>query len=340
MPTYNDIYIRDNFGDSGVTPSTGGVTQSPDIIPYQSGVLTWNQISSTYAAGPDLGKQVVNQGVNNIYLRGKSLLPSGSDSGTAKLYYALSSLLLLPSRWIPVSLPSGAASAPLVDQNGNTSIAAGVLCVTSPAFVLTNITAPNLHYCFIGIINSSLNPTTVPASFASNAAFAQWVQDTPTVGWRNMSIIPNQQTQMIRNLNFGSDDLAPGNFYFRIVGRNFPAGTTIAAQCSDVGCPINWSGPLPAANPQGNQLTGFEIDGIPAKFTATLLFTATSPGGPFPVGASLSLGYYQVPNNSIALHRKVKRRVQVVRATTNRVQKATNAFLIPLGECNFVVKNT
>jgi hypothetical protein len=155
-----------------------------------------------------------------------------------------------------------------------------------------------------------------------------------------MSIIPNQQTQMIRNLNFGSDDKVPANFHFRIVGRNFPTGTTIVAQCTDVGCPINWTGSLPAPDPQGNQVTGFDADNVPAKFSATLLFTATSPGGPFPVGANLALNYWEYPNNSIALHRKVRRPVQLVRGTAKRVEKAVNAFLIPLGECNFLVKNT
>lgn len=338
MPTtYNDIYIRDNFGDSGVVPSSGGVTQSPDIIPYQNGALTWSQISTTYPTGPDLGKAIVNQGVNNIYLRAKSLLPSGSDSGTAMLYYSLASLLLLPSRWVSVPIPAGGTSAPLVDQNGSPTIAAGALCVTSPAFLLTNIPTPNLHYCFIGIINSSLHPTTVPTSFPSNAAFAQWVQNSPTVAWRNMSIIPNQQTQMIRSVNFGSTDPAAANFHFRIVGRSFPTGTTITAQCTDVGCPINWTGSLPAPDPQGNQVTGFDADNVPGMFSGTVVFTATSPGGAFPSGARLSVTYWEYPNNTIALHREVSRPIQLVRGTADGVADAIDAFLIPLGECNFVV---
>lgn len=40
MPTYTDLFIRDNFADTGVTPVPDYyVSMSPDIIPYGAGVL-------------------------------------------------------------------------------------------------------------------------------------------------------------------------------------------------------------------------------------------------------------------------------------------------------------
>src|SRR5207249_4524920 len=97
MTTYNDIFVRDNFGDTGQTPSNGNPYMSPDIIPYQNGQLTWTQITSTYPNGPDLGKSIVMPGPNNIYIRAKNLQPTGTESGTNSLYYGPSSLFMLPS---------------------------------------------------------------------------------------------------------------------------------------------------------------------------------------------------------------------------------------------------
>jgi len=112
---YADLFSRDNFGDTGIIPSTGNPYQSPDIIPLQSGTLGWPQVQTSYN-GPDIGLSVLNGGVNNIYVRSMNLNQQAASSGTVNLYYSKASVFLIPTSWTPISGPSGQGSLPLVDS--------------------------------------------------------------------------------------------------------------------------------------------------------------------------------------------------------------------------------
>src|SRR5688500_2607147 len=94
---YQDVFVRDNFSDTGTIPTLGGVSQSPDIIPYGSGVLDVATAVRTYE-GPDLGQDVVLPGTNNIYVRAINLRP-GTETATVALYYCDSSVFMLPNQW-------------------------------------------------------------------------------------------------------------------------------------------------------------------------------------------------------------------------------------------------
>jgi hypothetical protein len=133
---YTDIYARDNFGDTGVYPSTGNPYQSPDIIPLQSGTMTVANAASTYN-GPDQGRAILTPGANNIYVRVKNLR-STAQTGTAALYYSPASLLLLPSDWTvnKVLTPSGLSQAPFINQAGGGSLAPNEIGLANPPFLL------------------------------------------------------------------------------------------------------------------------------------------------------------------------------------------------------------
>jgi hypothetical protein len=341
MPTqYDDIYFRDNFDDDGTVPSRGYPYWSPDIIPVRNATLTWTQISSTYNSGTDIGKDIINGGVNNIYVRAKNLNTTNTSSGTVALYYSKASLLMLPTRWIPISTPPGQNTAPLVDGNQKPTIAAKGICVGNPPFLLQNLPPnPGDHYCLVGVVNTPTHPVTIPQSFADNVAFVQWVQNSPSVGFRNLNVVPNNQTQLIRGFTFGSTNPTSAYFYFRIVAQKFQTGTGIVAQCSDASSPINFSGSLPAPDGDGNQITGFE-QRLPANFTSTLLVTATSPGGPFPDGAKLHIEYHQIPpQQRDPREMEVGRFVTIARVHEHVGNVASTEFLIKLGECTLLVES-
>lgn len=334
MPTpYNDLYVRDNFSDAGVIPSSGSAYYSPDIIPYQSGALAFSLAQSAYA-GPDLGKNIVLHGVNNIYVRAKNL-NSAAGSGSVQLYWALFSLILTPNRWTPVTTPGGAASTPLADGSGNPLIGAGAIALSSPAFLLTNLPpASSYAYCLVAVVQTAAHPVTIPASFPSNAAYVQWVQNNPAVGHRNVYTVANAQTQIVQVVQFGSDNTTGDNFHFRILGRGYAVGTGVNVQCTDAACPIQWSGTLPAADPDGNQIIGFD-NWIPATYTGNLTVTLTSPSGPFPPAAPLSITVYQYPQADDALHQEVGRFAMIARdGPSGREQ--VSAFLITIGECTLI----
>jgi len=327
MTVYNDLYIRDNFGDTGVIPSTGNPYQSPDIIPYQNGTLDWNTANSTYN-GPDIGKAIINNGVNNIYVRAKNL-NTVPGAGTTNLYYANASLFLLPKTWTPITSAGGVKALPLADGSGGTSIAAGGIALSNPSFLLTGL-PPGPHYCLIAVIQTTAHPITIPASFSTNSAFSDWVQNNPAVGWRNISYAPNSQVQVSRTLEFGNINPKQEYFYFRISGKGFVPNTPVTCQCTDSRCPITQNLTLPAPDAEGNQVTGFQTL-VPANFWGDLVITLTSPSGPFPSGAVLTPSYYQIPDMANAMDRKVARRF-ITESGGNADAEFKSSMLIKLGQ--------
>jgi hypothetical protein len=339
MSNYNDLFSRDNFGDAGTVPSVGDYYQSPDIIPFQAGTLTWPQVQTTYN-GPDLGQPIVNQGVNNIYVRCLNNNPSAASSGTVQLFCPPAGLFLNPP-WPQVMSAAGQGAVNLVDSTGSTSIASLALALSQSAFVLTSLN-PNQHYCMISMISTPTNPMSVPATFTSNAALAAWVQNNPSVAWRNVTIIPNGSTQAFRTYGFGNGNLTGGYFYFTFTafaGKNFAAGTGITAQCTDAANPIQWTGTLPAPDSQGNQLISF-VTWVNAGYTGTIQISITSPGGALPPASWLQISYSGSPTSDDALHRYVVRWTKVAPVHETLGPQPFFASLIPLGECNMVVASS
>jgi hypothetical protein len=341
MSVYNDLYSRDNFGDSGAVPSPGNPSMSPDIIPLQGGTLSWPQVQTSYN-GPDIGLPIKNGSPNNIYVRAKNLNLSAAGAGTVTLFYSKASVFLIPP-WTPITAAGGQGRLNLIDSTGNTSIGSQALAINNPSFLLTGLPPiSNDHYCLISVINTAAHPITIPSSFPSNAAFAQWVQNTPAVAWRNISRVPNGQTQVVRTFVFGNANPTGAYFYFSFTGRGYVTGTGISLQCTDAANPIQWSGTLPAPDPNGNQITGFQnwVIGGPNGFSSTAVVTVTSPSGAFPPGATLAFRYYQVPATMDALHRSAGRFVQVAQVHKKLGAQTFTAFLIPVGECNLVVASS
>lgn len=328
MTIYNDLYIRDAYSDTGVIPSSGDAYMSPDIIPFREKMLDWSTANSTYA-GPDIGKSILNNAVNNIYVRCKNL-NTIAGSGKVSLYYANFSLILLPNTWTRVMSSGGVSSLSVVDGSGNTSISAGSVALSNPSFYLTGLPG-NFHYCFIAVIQTTTHPVNIPTQFSSNAEFVQWVQNNPSIGWRNISYSSNSVTQIFRTYNFGNINLKDTYFHFNIKGTLFVPGTKVKCQCTDVSCPINFEGSLPEPDKKGNQIVTFQVL-IPANFKGDLVTTITSPSGDFPKGASISIEFLQDPDMSNELDLAVCKRFIVASGTEeNRILH--DAMLIKIGEC-------
>ena len=82
MTLYNDLFLRDNFGDTGQQPTPDSyVSASPDIIPFGQGTMTNAQLINNYGP-PLINVPVQNSQVNNIYVRAKNNY-AGATEGTA-----------------------------------------------------------------------------------------------------------------------------------------------------------------------------------------------------------------------------------------------------------------
>jgi hypothetical protein len=336
---YADVFVRDNFGDTGVIPSTGVPYMSPDIIPYQSNVLTVQQAAATYG-GPDIGMPFLQPGTNNIYVRAENLWPTGTETGTVQLYYANASLFMVPSQWTQnvISTSGGISSVPFVNQSGSTELNPNDICLVQEAFYLASLPS-GAHYCLVAVVNTPNTTVTVPASFASNAAFVTWVQATPAVAWRNLGIVANGATQILQTLAFGSDDPDSNEFHFSVNGTDMPVGTSVTLQCTAQGATFNQTVTLPAADPLGNQLAGFD-QVLPGNFQAGLSVTATPPAGQsFQTGSTLSVTYYEYPPDEMTdEHLQAGRFRTIARTAPGGTRAAVTAFLLQIGQCNFSVE--
>jgi hypothetical protein len=330
MPSqYEGLLVRDNFQDVGEVPTTGNPYLSPDIIPVQSQSLTWAVASQKY--GEDIGRQIVNGGVNNIYVRAKNLAP-GNVTGTVALYYSNASLFLITTQWIQLTDPAGNQNLNFLDGSSNTSIAAGSVALVNPAFLLTGL-PDGQHYCMITVIQTSgLPPVVIPGSFPSNADFAAWVQNNPAVAWRNLDVIANPVSSLIRTATFGNEDEASDNFVFQAVCTGFAEGSQLRSQCTDARLPIDQTDPIPLPDVNGHQIVTFNVVVPGGQFMSSMTFTATAPAGAtIPAGASITFDYYQVPDQSIPLHRQVARMVTTARTLPGGRWMPKTSFLIWLG---------
>lgn len=289
MPTYDDLYVRDAIDDTGAIPYTGRTAYgSPDIIPAQSQVLTAQQLVQSYGSDPT-NTNINTQQINNIYVRAKNL--SASDaSGTISLYYAPSSLQLIPSQWVnnPVKTAAGTSAPKLVDVNGNAAIAPGDVALSSSAFAFNAPPVPQgFHYCMVAQVVTTAHPNPIPTSFASSSAFVKWVVDNPGISWRNINIVPATLPSYQQGATFSNLDNTAEQYMFIVQGTNWPSGTSVNIQCSSVGLSFSYTQAFGSA-PQ-NVTT---IQTVPALFAGGVVITLTAPAGTtVPPGATAQFTY-------------------------------------------------
>lgn len=339
---YQDVFVRDTFQDTGTIPTYGGVSQSPDIIPYGTGVLDVATAISTYG-GPDLGQDVVLPGTNNIYVRARNLRP-GTETGTVALYYCDSSVFMYPNQWTQnqITAADGTGSVSFVNQSGSTTLNPNDICLTEEAFYLTNLeTPPGFHYCLIAVVNTPNTPVAIPDSFPSNADFVRWVQNNPAVAWRNINVVPNTVEQILESMTFGNVDGTEALFHFSLRGRNLPAGTTVSVQCTNANLPISQTITMPQPGRGGYAYAGFD-EMVPDNFWSAITVTVTPPAGQssFPPNASLTVSYFQYPmEEMLELHAEVGRFATIARTAADGTAAAPTAqFLIPVGECTIAFR--
>jgi len=294
MPTYQGLLIRDNYYDDGTGQTRDPIWISPDIIPYGTGTLTPQNAASTYAP-PDIGQPVVNNLVNNIYVRAKNI-SSASMTGTVNLYYTKSSLFLYPTTWNLIQLPVPFNNLVTTAQPPSTTIPAGALSVVQAPFNLGGVPT-GAHYCFICVVNNNGQPFTVPASFGSNAAFVLWVEQNANVAYRNIVLNAGSAANTTLFTTFGNANPTTSTFIFSLVGINLPAGTTWQASCNDtrLSGPFSANGSFSSSGTAGTQLD------VPANVAGSnslmsMGWTYTNPSGqPFPSNAEVKVNYYQIP---------------------------------------------
>ncbi|MDX8350871.1 S8 family peptidase [Cognatiyoonia sp. IB215182] len=174
-----DVYVRDNAGDDGSVPSTGGVSASPDVIVRPVAVAD-PQGSFGEGSGTEndatLGFQVEAGQDNFIYVRMRNRGSQTANNVTADVYWSEVSTLVTPDMWNLI----GTTNPVNVPDDDSLVVTDGV------TWAEADIPGPG-HYCFVAILDHPADPAPVlPASFPS---FSNFIRDNNNVAWRNFNVI-------------------------------------------------------------------------------------------------------------------------------------------------------
>ncbi len=174
-----DVYLRDNVGDDGTVPSSGGVSASPDVIVRPVAVAdpqaAFGEGSGTENAN-NLGFEVEAGQDNFVYVRMRNRGAQTANNVTAQVFWSEVSTLVTPNMWNPI----GTTNPITVPDDDSLVVADGL------TWAEADIPAEG-HYCFIAILDHAADPAPVlPASFPSFSAF---IRDNNNVAWRNFNVI-------------------------------------------------------------------------------------------------------------------------------------------------------
>jgi len=176
-----DIYLRDNVGDTGVVPSTGSISTSPDIIVRPSAVAdpqtAFGQGSGTENSST-LGYEVEAGQDNYIYVRMKNRGGADANNVTATVYWSEVSTLVTPDMWTLV----GTTPAVNVPQ-GDTLVVADSITWAAGDIPGTG------HYCFVGILDHPGDPSPPLPGPTDWDGFLNFIRNLNNVTWRNFNVV-------------------------------------------------------------------------------------------------------------------------------------------------------
>jgi hypothetical protein len=222
MTTYNDLFFRTNFSDSGQLPSPPPAYTSPDIIP--SG-LTPNSDPAGFFTnnyGSDPGQALINNANNYVYLRTKDLAPK-AQQGSVSLYYAPASLLLYPSQWANNALrTSDNADHVIVSASGQNAIAVA----NNPFIFNPPSLSPGDHFCLISRVVTEEHPNPIPPT-GSVSSLTEFVINNPGFGWRNVSVTSVGSPTFNTPVKYSQGDES-GPMLFVLTCSNVPDGAQVA----------------------------------------------------------------------------------------------------------------
>jgi hypothetical protein len=229
MSNYQDIFMRDSLNDPGIIPSTGNPYYSPDIIPHTQ-VADPNVSFGGNKYNTDLAQNIEYGQYNYIYARCKNLA-STAQSGSIKLYWSQTSLVMFPNTWKNqgLSLADGSSSLTINNLSPNT------VGVGSQPFVWTPPTDERYGFCMIGQVITTDHPNDIPTGNLTWGTFVTWVRTNPNICWRNLHIVndlPDPQYDRLHLVSNETPDSSNMTFLTKLI--NFPIGTTIKQICTSL----------------------------------------------------------------------------------------------------------
>ncbi|TDL16731.1 hypothetical protein BD410DRAFT_844155 [Rickenella mellea] len=292
------FFFRDMIGDTATFPRTGSACQSPDIQPL--GTVPDPNIDTTLSAstyGTDVSSQkgvdIVSDTANYIYLRANTTQATHVETS---LYAIPNSLLIVPEMY-------GEHVIQDVDTSGNpvTAIrevittASGPVTVDMPFnwFKPAPVPSGSSHYCLIAEARLwTADPLDRPpwphqTALPTGSDITNWVLNTPTVAWRNVSLVSNSDAPTFAwETNVTIPDGYPSNtcWTLKLACLDMPINGAIAMSATGP-VDLNVSKTV-ITNPQMS--VGVDFTGVnPFSSTVTISWWQGS-GAARPAGSSLT----------------------------------------------------
>jgi hypothetical protein len=233
---WDDLYIRHNFGDTGLYPTPGSLCESPDIIP--AGLVAYqdpSQLISDPNWNKDFGNAATARQPNYVYVRGRNL--GGADTtGKVYLYAVRASAIMWPTAPAGSDQP-GWADNPIKTQQGNEYVsvqaAPAARFVTMEPFqwIPDNIVSSD-HYCLCSRVVTPAHPNPIPTPADLND-LAAWISNHPDVGWHNILLTP--ATTQVFNFQISyAQGAEGGDMIAHLVCENCPDGSEVQLTCDNL----------------------------------------------------------------------------------------------------------
>lgn len=206
-----DLYIRDNLTDDGTEPSTGGLSQSPDIL-IKKNILA--NPTTTFGASNNspVSDPVEIGNTNYIYLRvfNRGNFPADAS---ASVYFAPLSTSVSPTNWTLI----GELDIPLTMVND--------FSITGP-LDWPSVPDPGSsgHFCLIAILDNPLDPAPDTSTIVDTSTFLDTMRASNNIAYRNVTF------EDVLADSDSDADFSLGSFeksdFFRFVfdGTNIPKG--------------------------------------------------------------------------------------------------------------------
>lgn len=176
-----DLYLRDDVGDTGAIPWTGGISSSPDVIVLPAADAN-PQASFGEGSGTEnnnsLGWQVESGQDNFIYVRVRNRGGTAATNVVATVYWSEVATLVTPGMWNLIGSVT-IANVPVGDQ----------LTVSDAIQWLAGDIPAEGHYCFVATLHHAADPAPPTPSSMSWSDFQDLIRGQNNVTWRNFNVI-------------------------------------------------------------------------------------------------------------------------------------------------------
>ncbi|CTP88188.1 hypothetical protein XTALMG727_2281 [Xanthomonas translucens pv. arrhenatheri LMG 727] len=327
MPTYNGFLVRDSLGDSGITPSKGYWSQSPDIISSPL-IADPQQFATPFAWSQDMNVPAeAGSRINPVYVRAKNLTGTDQQGWFISLYRSPASLFLNTPDWANNALRTdkGNTYSPLASTDANGIIAG------ADYFVLDGTTTSQ-HMCYVAVASNTQIPT-LPSTFSSFDDYVSWVHANQNVAMRNMDLVMDypartyEVPQTFQNPQSGQALVA-----FELRAKGFPIGTTFGITCAALKIDETW---MFSTDPQTQAASGICDPGAALVIVSWATLPSSAPKWPdraslqtqafFAPAADSPVAAFGRPWKDFALPDKLR---------------ANDGLLVPVGDFTFVLRET